>query len=63
VAAGAKAGMAPADMFWGDRYAKVTDPFGHSWGLATHVKDVTPEEMQKGAEAAFEQMRTQQRHG
>ena len=30
-------------MFWGDRFAKVTDPFGHSWSLATHIEDVTPE--------------------
>ncbi len=56
VGAGAKADMPPADMFWGDRYCKVTDPFGHSWGLATHVKDVSPEEMQKGAEEAFAKM-------
>jgi len=32
-------------MFWGDRYGKLTDPFGHSWGVATHVEDVSPEEM------------------
>jgi PhnB protein len=57
VAAGAKVDMPPTDMFWGDRYGKLTDPFGHSWGLATHIKDVTPEEMQKGAEAAFAKMR------
>jgi len=36
--------MPPTDMFWGDRYAKFVDPFGHSWGVATHTKDVTPEE-------------------
>ena len=46
-AAGAKADAPPADMFWGDRYGKLTDPFGHSWGIATHVEDVTPEEMKK----------------
>jgi PhnB protein len=45
--AGAKADAPPADMFWGDRYGKLTDPFGHSWGIATHVEDVTPEEMKK----------------
>jgi PhnB protein len=55
---GAKADMPPTDMFWGDRYGVLTDPFGHSWGLATHIKDVTAEEMQKGAEAAFAKMRT-----
>ncbi len=47
VKAGAKAVMPPTDMFWGDRYGKLTDPFGHSWGLATHTEDVSPEEMQK----------------
>jgi PhnB protein len=39
------------DMFWGDRYGKLTDPFGHSWGVATHVEDVSPDEMmRRGAE-------------
>jgi len=45
IAAGATEKMPPADMFWGDRYAQVTDPFGHQWSIATHVKDMTPEEM------------------
>jgi uncharacterized glyoxalase superfamily protein PhnB len=39
------------DTFWGDRYGKVTDPFGHEWGLATRIKEMTPEEMQRAAEA------------
>ena len=47
VSAGAKAEMPPSDMFWGDRYGKLTDPFGHSWSLATHKEDVSPEEMRK----------------
>jgi PhnB protein len=47
VAAGAKATMPPQDMFWGDRYGQVEDPFGHKWSIATHIRDVTPEEMQK----------------
>lgn len=47
---GAKPLMPPMDMFWGDRYGKFIDPFGHQWGVATHIKDVTPEEMAKGAE-------------
>ncbi len=47
VKAGGTSEMPPADMFWGDRYCRVRDPFGHSWALATHVRDVTPEEMQK----------------
>jgi PhnB protein len=45
VAEGGTAKMPPADMFWGDRYGVLTDPFGHSWSIATHVKDATPEEM------------------
>ena len=45
VAAGAQVRMPVTDMFWGDRYAKVTDPFGHEWGLATHKEDVSPREM------------------
>jgi PhnB protein len=45
VAAGAKADMPPADMFWGDRMGNLTDPFGHSWAIATHKEDVSEEEM------------------
>jgi PhnB protein len=54
--AGAKVDMPLEDMFWGDRYAKVTDPFGHSWSLATHKEDVAPAEMQKRAQAAIARM-------
>ncbi len=46
VAAGAKITMPIADMFWGDRYGQMEDPFGHRWSIATHTRDVTPEEMQ-----------------
>jgi uncharacterized glyoxalase superfamily protein PhnB len=52
VDAGAKSNSPPADMFWGDRIANLSDPFGQKWTLATHVKDMTPEEMKK-AEADF----------
>jgi len=45
VDAGASVRMPPADMFWGDRYCQVTDPFGHHWSIATHVKDMSPDEM------------------
>ena len=55
VDAGATAKMPPQDMFWGDRYGQVVDPYGHVWSFATHIKDVTPEEMKKAAEAAFAQ--------
>lgn len=44
VGAGATPIMPPSDMFWGDRYGKLTDPFGHEWSLATHTRDVSPEE-------------------
>ena len=47
VAAGAKVTMPAADMFWGDRYGKITDPFGHNWGVATHIEDVSKEEMDR----------------
>ena len=47
VAAGATLHMPTADTFWGDRYAQLEDPFGHHWSVATHVRDVSPEEMQE----------------
>ena len=47
VEAGATVKMPVQDMFWGDRYGVVIDPFGHNWSIATHVRDVTPEEMKK----------------
>lgn len=47
VDAGAKVTMPLDDMFWGDRYGKLEDPFGHHWSVATHVRDATPEEMQQ----------------
>lgn len=53
VAAGAKVAMPLADMFWGDRYGQVVDPFGHRWSIATHVHDYTPEQIAKGAEEMF----------
>jgi PhnB protein len=56
VAAGAKAAMPPADMFWGDRYAKVVDPFGHDWSISTHKEDVPPEEAKKRGQAMFAEM-------
>jgi PhnB protein len=49
VANGAKNLQPPTDMFWGDRYAKFLDPFGHLWAIATHTHDVSPEEMAKAA--------------
>ena len=43
--AGAKVTMPVAEQFWGDRYGKLEDPFGHHWSVATHVRDVSREEM------------------
>jgi len=48
-AAGAKITMPVADMFWGDRYGVLEDPFGHRWSVATHIRDVGPEELQEAA--------------
>jgi PhnB protein len=50
---GVKVIMPPMDMFWGDRFGKFVDPFGHQWAVATHTKDLTPEQIAKGAQAAF----------
>ena len=44
-AAGAKITMPVTDMFWGDRYGQLEDPFGHRWSVGTHVRDVSPEQM------------------
>ncbi len=44
--AGATVTMPAQDMFWGDRYGVVTDPYGHKWAFATHQKDLTPDEIQ-----------------
>ena len=52
VDAGAKVTMPVADMFWGDRYGRLEDPFGHQWSVATHVRDVKPEEMQEAMRQA-----------
>lgn len=52
LAAGAESAMPPQDMFWGDRYGQVIDPFGHRWAIATHLRDPSPEEIAAGA-AAF----------
>jgi PhnB protein len=56
VEAGARMDMPLDNMFWGDRYGKFTDPFGHQWGVATHVEDVAPEEMQRRSEEMTKKM-------
>ena len=59
VAAGAKVTMPLQDQFWGDRYGSVEDPFGHSWSIATHIKDQSPEEMK----AAMDEAMAKKAHG
>ena len=56
VDAGATVTMPLDDMFWGDRFGSVTDPYGHSWAMATHVEDVPPEEMEERSKAAMAAM-------
>ena len=53
---GASVTMEVADQFWGDRFGTVTDPFGHVWSVATHVEDVSPEEIAERAKAAMAAM-------
>jgi PhnB protein len=57
VKAGASTEMPVSDMFWGDRYGKLKDPFGHKWSIATHTADLSMEEMKKGMEEAMAQMK------
>ena len=53
VAAGAQVKMPVGDMFWGDWFGKLIDPFGHEWGMATHTEDLTHQDIGKRAEAFF----------
>ena len=55
VKAGGKAIMPPQNMFWGDRFGSVEDPYGNHWALATHIEDVPPREMKKRAAKAMAQ--------
>ena len=54
-AAGAKVTMPVQEMFWGDRYGQLEDPFGHRWSVATHVRDLSPEEIQRGMAKMMEE--------
>ena len=56
VDAGGTATMEPENMFWGDRFGSVTDPFGHNWSIATHIEDLTPEEIEERGKAAMAAM-------
>ena len=53
IKAGATAVMPVADMFWGDRYGQLKDPFGHVWSIATHKEDLTPQQMEERQKAFF----------
>jgi PhnB protein len=59
IKAGAKAISPPADMFWGDRYGQLVDPFGHKWSLGQHIRDVSPAEMVKAQEEWMKQQQEQ----
>lgn len=59
VAEGCQVSMPLQDQFWGDRYGKVVDPFGHEWGLAQHVEDVPQEEMKTRMDAAMNARKAQ----
>jgi PhnB protein len=56
VDAGATVTMPLDDMFWGDRFGSVTDPYGHHWSFATHIEDVPPDEMKERAKQAMAAM-------
>ena len=56
VKAGAQVEMPVMDQFWGDRYGKLKDPFGHRWSIATHTKDLSVDEMKHGMDEAMANM-------
>jgi PhnB protein len=56
VDAGGKSTMPVSDMFWGDRFGSFVDPFGHTWGLSTHVEDLSEPEIEERAKAFYAQM-------
>ena len=53
VDAGCTVAMPVADQFWGDRFGKVKDPFGHEWSIATHIRTMSPGEMEEAMKQAF----------
>lgn len=55
--AGAKVTMPLMDAFWGDRYGKLADPFGHEWSVGTHLKDLSPEEIERAGREAMANMK------
>jgi PhnB protein len=63
VASGLKGDMPPSDMFWGDRHARVSDKYGNIFAIATHMEDLTPEEMQERQDAFVKAQQTQHSQG
>jgi PhnB protein len=61
VSAGGKVNMPVADMFWGDRYGKLIDPFGHSWSIGTHKEDLSGQEVERRGREMFAQMSAQKK--
>jgi PhnB protein len=59
VGAGAASVMPVQEMFWGDRMGVVTDPYGHSWMIMTHTRDLTEEEIRRGGEEFARRMQEQ----
>jgi PhnB protein len=59
IEAGGKTAMPVADMFWGDRFGSIADPYGHTWGLSTHTQDLTEQEIEKAAKDFYAQMAQQ----
>jgi uncharacterized glyoxalase superfamily protein PhnB len=53
VRAGAVTVMPLTDMFWGDRFGQLRDPFGHTWSIASRIEDLSPEEIKERSKAAF----------
>ena len=61
IAAGATEVMPVMEMFWGDKMGCVTDPFGHKWNIATHTRDLSPDEIKKGQETWMKEMAQQKK--
>ena len=56
ISSGSQVLMAPADMFWGERFARIRDPFGHEWGVTTQIREMTPDEIQAAAATMLAEM-------
>ena len=61
IAAGGREIMPVTDMFWGDRFGQLHDPFGHSWSIATRKEILTPQETEQRAQAFWAQMQSQKK--